>query len=129
MKRINAVFWDPDYRRFSSSDIGTECESEAAAFADLYGRIVADSSPIQYIDNIYDNAEVELRPDNMEDIIVRDHYDLCMVYKKKGASEADGASGLTLYPEDQSLKPVGMLYVKKPIVGSPPKFEEYLTSL
>lgn len=129
MNRIQAVFWAPSYRRFSSSDIGRECESEAAAFADLYGRIVADSNPVSYLNNIYDNAVVELQPDFMEGTIVRDHYELCMVYAKEGATEQEGAKGLTLYPQGQPRNPVGMMYVKKPIEGSPPHFEEYLADL
>lgn len=129
MKDIQIVFWAPPYRRFSSPDIGQDCETEAAAFADLYGRIAASESPVGYLNDIYDNAEVELEPDNMEEIIVRDHYDLCMVYQKEDATDEEGAEGLTLYPKGQPRNPVGMMYVKKPIEGSPPAFEEYLQNL
>lgn len=129
MDRIQAVFWAPPYRRLSSSDIGQECESEAAAFADLYGRIVADSSPLTYLNEIYDNAVVEMQPDFMEGTIVRDHYELCMVYEKDGAAPQDGAKSLTLYPLGQPRNPVGMMYVRKPVEGSPPHFEEYLERL
>lgn len=129
MRRIEVVFWDPAYRRFSSSDIGQECETEAAAFADLYNRIVADSNPITYLNQIYDNAVVELEPDFMEGTIVRDHYQLCMIYTKEHAVPEQGAAGLTLYPQGQARNPVGMMYVKKPIEGGEPHFEEYLEKL
>ena len=125
-KRINAVFWAPRYRQLSSSDLGTSCETEAEAFAELYNRIASEENPIQYINNIYDNAEVELRTDNMEEVTVRDRYAIQMVYEKQ---DAHGAPDLTLYPAGQDPRPVGMLYVKKPVLGSEPAFEEYLSRL
>lgn len=129
MGRIQAVFWAPPYRRFSSDDIGQGCESEGAAFADLYDRIIADTGPVTYLDQIYDNAVVEMQPDFMEGTIVRDHYQLCMIYTKENAKPEDGAAGLTLYPQGQARNPVGMFYVKKPVEGSEPHFEEYLQKL
>lgn len=132
-QNIQAVFWLPALRDLSSPDLGTSCYSETEAFDALYTRIASEQNPIQYINNIYDNAEVELQTDNMYRIVVKDHYDTCLVYapasEKAHEDRQTLVRSLTIYPTDQAMPTAGMLYAKKCDSGPEPAFEERLNQI
>lgn len=129
LQDIQCVFWAPGLRDLSSSDLGTSCESEMEAFDELYTRIASEQNPVSYINTIYDNAEIELEPDTMNRVVVRDYYTIRFVYAGPEAARAELLSALTLYPKDPDLPPVGMLYAAKRSEGPEPHFEAYLADL
>lgn len=129
-KYIQAVFWDGTYRQMSSSDLGTMVASRAEAMDILYGRIASGQSPVGYINNIYDNAQVEMETDNMEQVTVEDYYELQAVYGMPDPpSFTEAAASLDLWEGNLATKEVGMLYAPKRAVGSEPSFNEYLQDL
>lgn len=129
MRNIQIVFWG-EYADLSSADLGTTIGDEAEAMAVLYNRIASSESPVGYLNEIYDNAQVEFREDNSESIVVRDFYDLCMVYgDPKPESFKAGVASLTIYAPHSDASPVGMMYVRKAEEEGEASFSEYLEEL
>ena len=126
--QIEIVFWAPGFRNLSSSDIGTDCGTEREAFDQLYLRIAGSEGPVHYINDIYDEAQVELGPDNMEQITVHDHYDICPVYGKEESDLPASVRTLEMWgaPHDNA---VGMMYAKREHDNDSPHFADYLEHL
>lgn len=129
-KYIQIVFWDGTYRQMSSQDMGTMVASRAEAMDILYDRIASGQSPIGYINNIYDNAQVEMDTDNMEQVTVEDYYSIQGVYGMPDPpSYAQAAASLSIWSGDDASAEVGMMYALKRTEGSEPDFNEYLQDL
>lgn len=129
VRNIQIVFWG-EYAALSSADLGTAIGDEAEAMDVLYDRIASSESTIGYLNQIYDNAQVELSEDNMESLTVRDYYDLCMVYgDPKPESFKAGVASLTIYAPSDDASAVGMMYVLKAKEEGEASFNEYLEEL
>lgn len=76
-------------------------------------------SSIGYINNIYDNAQVEMETDNMEQMIVENYYELQAVYGMPDPpSFTEVAASLDLWEGHLATKEVGMLYAPERTEGS-----------
>lgn len=124
-EQIEFVFWKDSLRLLSTGGMGVICGSRSEAIMNLFDKIAASTSNIGYINQIYDNAQVELTDDNMQEVTVMDHYWLRDIYIAHHGLEA-AADTLSYEPHGSS---VGLAYAPKDPEGPEPHFEQALEQL
>lgn len=126
-EKVLFIFWDGSFRLLSTGGMGVECGSREEAMQMLFNGIAANESDIGYLNQIYDNAQVELQPDNMQTITVLDFYYIQDIYIGH-KSERIADTTLTYEPADHK-KPIGMAYARKNPEGYMPDFALALSRL
>lgn len=125
-EKVLFIFWDGAFRILSTGPDGGECQSRAEAMQMLFEQVASQESTLGYLNQIYDNAQVELRPDNMQTVTVLGAYYIRDIYIQKKAPEA--AEDVLTYAETGG-KPIGMAYAPKSPQSGEPDFEEALAGL
>ena len=126
-EKVWFIFWDGSFQLLSNGPLGSQCGSRQEAIQLLYDRIAAHESTIGYLNQIYDNAQVEMQPDNLQEVTVRGAYDIQDIYvRQPGSSIADTV--LSYLPQADE-KPIGMAYACKEPTGEAPDFESALQAL
>lgn len=125
MEKVKFVFWDGSFRLLSTGGMGVECGSREEAMLSLFDNIAANESNIGYLNQIYDNAQVELGSDNMQTVTVLDYYYVQDIYiAHKAFHIAD-----TVLTYEPTGKAIGMAYAAKMPDGFQPDFASALTAL
>lgn len=125
--KVTFIFWDGPFRLLSTGPLGVECTSRQEAVQMLLDSIAAHESTVGYLNQIYDNAQVELQSDNMQSITVLDHYYVQDIYIQHKA--ADIADTVLTYDSPGGEQPVGLAYAPKGPDAYRPDFTEALRSL
>lgn len=124
-EQVNFVFWKDSLRLLSTGGMGTVCADRQEAVMNLFDQIAASVSNIGYLNQIYDNAQVELDDDNMQEITVLDHFYLRDIYLRHHGLDA-AKDTLSYEPHG---KPVGLAYARRDPEGPEPNFEQALLQL
>ena len=122
-EKVLFIFWDGRYRLLSTGLTGGTCGSREEAVMALYDSIAARESTAGYLNQLYDNAQVELQTDNMQLITVRDHFYVEDIYAQP---EGPDSAELTFSPHGE---PVGMAYAPKSGNEPEPDFVHALEKL
>lgn len=126
-EKVFFVFWDGPFRLLSTGGMGSECGSRREAMQQLFSDVASRESEIGYLNEIYDNAEVELHADNMQDITVLDYYYVHDIYAPQ--KEEFIADTVLTYSPAEGQKPIGMAYARKVPGGAEPDFAAALAGL
>lgn len=125
-EQVLFIFWDGAFRLLSTGGTGPASVNQKEAMLALFDNIAANESNIDYLNQIYDNAQVELAPDNMQEITVQDFYYIQYIYIKHKAFEI---SDTVLTYEPTGKDPIGMAYAPRDPQGPQPNFEKALLEL
>ena len=126
-EKVWFIFWDGSFQLLSDGPLGAQCGSRNEAMQLLYDQIVAGESTIGYLNQLYDNAQVEMQTDNLQEVTVRGAYDIQDVYVQQPA--ANIADTLLSYLPRADDRPVGMAYAHKNPTEEAPDFEKALHAL
>lgn len=126
-RKFQYIFWTDEFRELTSDPEARNCGDRKGAILFLYDKMAASASNIVYLNEIYENAQVELKDDNMKEITVMDKFDIRDLYAQQ--TETDGVECAKLTLDSGNGDPIGIIYAKKTLTGPEVDFQNELNHL